>query len=317
MFTVKQLRYFVAIVEHGSFSEAAEQLFIAQSALSRQIRDMEARLQVRLLDREARSVVPTPAGQAMYEAARRLLGGMADAATQVRKVARGLSGTVRVLHSSSVPLLPAWLAAMQAHLVAHPGVTVEVSQASSEQQARDIADGSADVGLARAPILRSDPRVLRQRLLVEPLLVAVPAAHPLAARAAVTLAELAGEAFVSVPHRERGGLSRCVADLCQQRGFYPHGARVTSRKWSQLALVGHGFGIAVLPASMARDRPPGVAAVPLADADCRSEVLLLRRRDGDPSGEALAAALLAASANAAADVAQPGASWGGAREPVI
>jgi len=65
--SLKQLRYFVEIVDAGNFSLAAERLFIAQSALSRQIRDMEAALQVELLVRKPRHVEPTAAGQAFYE----------------------------------------------------------------------------------------------------------------------------------------------------------------------------------------------------------------------------------------------------------
>lgn len=157
--SLKQLRYFVEIVDAGSFSLAAERLFIAQSALSRQIKELEGMLQVALLVRKARHVVTTPAGRAFHAAARRILAELTEASAQARQVERGEQGTVRLLHSSSVPLTPACTAVLRAYQSGHPGIRLEVSQASSEQQALEIEEGRADLGLAREPLLRRLPRV--------------------------------------------------------------------------------------------------------------------------------------------------------------
>jgi len=280
MLTVKQLRYFVEIVDCGSFSLAAERLFIAQSALSRQVKEMESLMGVTLLARDTRPLEATPAGRSVYQSARRILDALEDTTVQARHAERGDAGTVRLVHSSSVPLTAAVHDFLHAHLARHPGVQVEVLQSSSEQQMRDIAEGSADVGLARAPILRRQAKVEMLPLWSEPLVVAVPAAHLLCARESVPLSALRDEAFVALPHAERGGLSHGVAELCRAHGFYPRSARVTSRKWSQMALVGAGFGIAVLPLSMGQGAPSGVRLVPLDDAE--TSVLALYRPDSTP-----------------------------------
>ena len=241
MLTHRQLRYFVHIVDAGSFSLAAERLFVAQSALSRQVREMEGQLQTPLLQRDTRHLEMTAAGRSLYADARRILAALEDAAVRAAQAQRGIEGTLQLVHSSSVPLGAPILAVLRQHAEQHPGVVVEISQASSEHQALDIHEGRADVGLARAPILRRYGSVHYLPLYEEPLVVAVAASHALAGQAGTTVAALRHECFVATPHLERGGLSHHVAELCRAQGFQPAPAPVRSRKWSQLALVQGGL----------------------------------------------------------------------------
>lgn len=279
MLTHRQLRYFVEIVDAASFSLAAERLFIAQSALSRQVREMERELQVPLLERDTRHLEMTAAGRSLYADARRILAALEEAAASATHAQRGTQGTLQLLHSSSVPLDASILAMLRHHANVHPGVSVEISQASSEQQALDIHGGRADVGLARAPILRRYGGVHYAPLYEEPLVVVVPAGHALAGRAAVSVSELRHERFVATPHLERGGLGHRVGELCRAHGFQPVATTVRSRKWAQLALVQGGFGIAIVPESMGRSAPDGACLVPLEGEGCTTAVLALWRQD--------------------------------------
>lgn len=124
MLTHRQLRYFVEIVDAGSFSLAAERLFIAQSALSRQVREMERELQALLLLRDTRHLEVTTAGRSLYADARRILAALEDAAARATHAQRGTEGTVQLLHSSSVPLDAPILALLCQHAAQHPGVVV-------------------------------------------------------------------------------------------------------------------------------------------------------------------------------------------------
>lgn len=279
MLTHRQLRYFVEIVDAGGFSQAAERLFIAQSALSRQVRDMEQTLQVTLLEREARPLAMTAAGRSLYADARRILAALESAAANAVHAQRGTEGTLRLLHSSSVSLGAPILAALRAHTGQHPGVGIEVSQAASEQQAEDVREGRADVGLARAPLLRRHDGVHYQPLYEEPLMLVLPVGHALTGHTRIGVAALRTERFVATPHLERGGLSHRVAELCRAQGFQPQPAAVRSRKWSQLALVAGGFGIAIVPRSMAEQAPAGVHCLQLDDPLAVSGVLAMWRHD--------------------------------------
>lgn len=279
MLTHRQLRYFVAIVDAGSFSGAAERLFVAQSALSRQVRDMESALQVTLLQRDARGLELTAAGRSLYGDARRILAALEDAAANAAHAQRGSTGTLQLLHSSSVPLHERLLAVLRRHALQNPGVGVELAQAASEQQALEVHEGRADVGLARGPILRRYDGVHYRVLYEERLVALVPEGHALCGRAEIALSELRHERFVSVPHVERGGLSHRVMELCRAQGFRPEAAPVRSRKWAQLALVQAGFGVAIVPESMAHMAPGGVHALKLRGDECSSAVLALWRHD--------------------------------------
>ena len=279
MLTHRQLRYFVEIVDAGSFSAAAQRLFIAQSALSRQVREMEHALQVTLLERDTRHLQMTAAGRSLYDDARRILVALEDAAANAVHAQRGTEGTLQLLHSSSVPLGPRLLAALRMHAEQNPGVSVEVAQASSEHQALEIHEGRADVGLARGPILRRYDGVHYVTLYEERLVAVVPEGHALTRETDVTLLALRDEPFVAVPHVERGGLSHRVAELCRESGFQPRPASARSRKWAQLTLVQAGFGIAIVPESMGRMAPQGVRLVRLRGDDCTSTVLGLWRHD--------------------------------------
>jgi DNA-binding transcriptional LysR family regulator len=282
MLTHRQLRYFVEIVDARSFSAAAERLFVAQSALSRQVRETESELQVTLLVRDSRHLDLTPAGQSLYDDARRILAALADAQANAVHAQRGTQGALQLLHSSSVPLAPRLLAVLRRHAEQHPGVAVEIAQASSEQQALDIHEGCSDVGLARGPILRRYADVHYDTLYEERLVLAVAQGHALAHKTDVALSVLRDERFVALPHVERGGLSHGVSELCRASGFQPQPALVRSRKWAQLALVQAGFGIAIVPESMGQMVPHGVRVIELQGDHCTSAVVALWRHDAPP-----------------------------------
>ncbi len=282
MLSLKQIRYFLAVAEFGSLSLAASRLFVAQPALSRQIALMESELGLSLFVREARGVRLTPAGVLFRERVGDVESGLGQAVEDTRRLARGESGILRLLHSSSVPIAGPVLQALQRFCREAPGVRVDLDRVSSEIQLAEIAAGRADVGLARLPVLRRFDPLRIVPLADEGLWVAMPDSHPLAARKSLMLAELASEPFVSAVHRERGGLARRVTDLCLLRGFVPPTAAVISRKTSMLALVGAGFGLAVIPACMRGMVPAGVCTRPLADADATAEAAILLPAEPSP-----------------------------------
>lgn len=278
MTSIRQLRYFVEIAEAGSFSAAAERLYIAQSALSRQIKELELHLGSALFERTARQPRLTAAGVAFLDRARRLLADLDKAERLAREVGQGLRGSLRLNHSSTVPLTGQLLQRLGGYLEDNPGISLEIAQQSSEAQLEDIAEGRLEIGLLRLPVLRQHEGVELHALFDEPLLLAVAASHPLATAGSVRLGQLREERFISIPHRQRGGLSYLSASLCMNEGFFPQAAQVVSRKTTQLQLIQAGFGVALLPLSMREIAPPSVTFVPLAEP-CQSTVALACRRD--------------------------------------
>nr|WP_218175600.1 LysR family transcriptional regulator [Pseudomonas reactans] len=269
------MRYFVEIADSGSFSAAAERLFVAQSALSRQIKELETQLQTPLFERTARQPRLTAAGEAFYPRARNLLNELLKASEMATQVGNGELGTLRLSHSSTVPMSGPLLQGISTWLERCPGVSMDIVKLSSEAQLEEIADGRLEVGLLRLPVLRQREGVRVVPLYREQLLLAVPPNHGLArSNAPVELEQLKDEAFISIPHPQRGGLSYLSAELCMRAGFFPKAARVMSRKTTQLQLIQAGFGIALLPKSMQDIAPATVHFLPLADPDCLSTVAL-------------------------------------------
>ncbi|MDD1014226.1 LysR family transcriptional regulator [Pseudomonas rubra] len=279
MISTRQLRYFVEIAESGSFSAAAERLFIAQSALSRQVKDLESQLDTLLFERTARQPRLTAAGQAFLPRARTLLVDLEKAQRLAREVGQGVRGSLRLNHSSTVPLTGQLLVRLSGYLNDNPGVSMEIAQQSSEAQLEELAEGRLELGLLRLPVLRQHEGLCVQPLFEEPLMLAVAEQHPLARESRVCLAQLREEAFISIPHRQRGGLSYLSAELCMAQGFFPRAARVVSRKTTQLQLIQAGFGVALLPQCMQEIAPPSLRFIALADAGCSSTVALAYRRD--------------------------------------
>ena len=285
MLSTRQLRYFVEIVESGSFSSAAERLFIAQSALSRQIKALENQLQTPLLERTARQPRLTAAGEAFYPRAKSLLHELHKAGELATQVGHGLLGTLRLSHSSTVPMSGRLLRGISRYLADNPGASMDIVKLSSEAQLEELAEGRVDIGLLRLPVLRQREGVRIVELYSEPLLLAVPPTHPLAVAPptrGIDLVTLKDEAFISIPHPQRGGLSYLSAELCMRRGFFPRAARVVSRKTTQLQLIQAGFGIALLPESMREIAPSTVQFLALAEPDCLSTVALAYRQEPTP-----------------------------------
>jgi len=278
MISTRQLRYFVEVVDAASYSKAAEHLYIAQSALSRQIKELENEINAVLLKRDARHVDLTPAGKCFYDHARQILLKMDEAIQETRQISKGEQGVIRLYHSSSVTLTPELGRILNKLLEIFPGVSLDISRASSEHQAIEIDEGRADLGLIRLPVLRTIPNVVMQELFRERLVVAVSKNHMLARQGETHIASLREEYFVSVPHKDRGGLSYLVAELCRSHGFLPKMARATSRKTSLLHLIDANLGIAIIPESMCAVAPEGVRFLSLPEQESESVVGLIHAR---------------------------------------
>jgi DNA-binding transcriptional LysR family regulator len=257
-------------------------LFVAQSALSRQIKDMESRLQTPLFERTARQPRLTAAGEAFLPRARNLLNELSKASAMATEVGNGQVGTVRLSHSSTVSISGHLLRRISTYLDQQHGVSLDIGKLSSEAQLEELAEGRLDIGLLRLPVLRQREGIHMLPLFTERLLLAVPNEHRLADSPAVELAQLKDEPFISIPHPQRGGLSYLCADLCMRQGFFPKAARVMSRKTTQLQLIQAGFGVALLPESMQDIAPVGVRFLPLSDPDCQTTVALAYRQNPAP-----------------------------------
>lgn len=273
---LRQLRYFVAVAERLHFGRAAQALHISQPPLSRAIRELELRLGATLFTRTRRKVELTPEGGRFLDEARRVLAQLEGAVLEVRGMAAGSGGRLRLgfVSLADYSVLPALLKSYKA---ARPGVTLALREMLSPEQAVALAAGELDFGLLLPPVAGAglDHLVMHG----ERFVVALPARHALArSRGRIAMRELAAEAFVMVPREIAPGLYDIVAGLAARAGFSLRVAQEALQMQTIVSLVSAGMGVAVVPESVAQLGRRGVVYRGMADAHAKLELWLAWRR---------------------------------------
>jgi len=249
---VRQLRYFVAAAEELHFGRAAARLGMAQPPLSRAIRDLERQLGVALLERTTRQVRLTAAGEVLLRDARTALDAVTAAGRRTQAAGRS-SPRLRVALKADVDggLLPQIL---DAYCADDAAVPPELILGGFGEQPQALREGRADVGLVLCPF--DDHGLDTEPLLTEPMLVALAAADPLAARTRLCLADLAGR-------RLPGG---SPASNGRPAGPSPSGTVRASNLSEIFSLVETGSVVFFVPVSVARRYPrPALAYRPVSD----------------------------------------------------
>jgi LysR family hydrogen peroxide-inducible transcriptional activator len=240
-----QLRTFLKIAEHGSFSRAAEEIGVSQPALSQQVARLEAELGRPVFDRSGRSVRLTEAGRLLRRRAEQLLA-LADD-TRRELVDDGRAGRVVV---AAIPTIAPFLLppVLRSYRRDHPGATVQVDEEVTEALLRRCQRGELDVGVLALPA-DAPPGLAVEPLFEEELVLALPAGHPLAGHDAVPLDAVRGEPFVLL------GEGHCLSDqirsFCQQRAVQPVATGRTGQLATVQELVALGHGVSFVP-EMAR-----------------------------------------------------------------
>jgi DNA-binding transcriptional LysR family regulator len=268
-----QLRYFVAVAERLHFGRAAEALHISQPPLSRAIRALEERLGVALFARSRRRVELTAEGGRFLEEARRLIGQLERAALELRSMASGEQGRLRVgfVSLADYGVLPGLLKRFKA---ARPGVTLALREMLSPEQAGALAAGELDFGLLLPPVAGASrlEHLVVQR---ERFVAALASRHRLARGSRrLAVSELAGEPFVMVPREIAPGLYDIVIGLAARAGISLNVAQEAIQMQTVVSLVSSGLGVAIVPASVANLGRRGVVYRELADRHPRVELRL-------------------------------------------
>jgi DNA-binding transcriptional LysR family regulator len=236
------LRYFGAVVQHGSIRAAAEALHVAQSAVSRQLQSLEQELDVQLIERRARGIAPTPAGELLYRYWR-------DANFHVERLRseidalQGLRrGNVRIatVESLTTGLLPD---AIDTFRALHPGITFEVLMSGSDGVAQAVRSGEAEMGFGLN--LGSSPEFNVVHRVREPILAVMSPKHALATARTLTLSRIAG--WPIALSMRRNGIRQLVEAAATAAGIIIEPALVTNSVELQHRFARTGQGIAFLP----------------------------------------------------------------------
>jgi DNA-binding transcriptional LysR family regulator len=268
-----QLRYFLAVAERLHFGRAAAALHISQPPLSRAIRALEQRLGVVLFTRNRRRVELTPEGTRLLGEARRMLGQLERTVQEVRGMARGEEGRLRIgfVSLADYGVLPGLLKAFKS---ARPRIALALREMLSPEQAAALAAGELDFGLLLPPVSDAEPleHLVVQR---ERFVAALPSSHRLAAgKGKLAVSALAGEPFVMVPRDIAPGLYDIVTGLAARAGISFNVAQEAIQMQTVVSLVSSGLGVAIVPGSIANLGRRGVVYREIADRHARLDLWL-------------------------------------------
>ncbi|MFI6095116.1 LysR substrate-binding domain-containing protein [Lentzea sp. NPDC051213] len=260
---LRHLRYFATVADTCHFGRAAERLHMAQPALSQAIRQLEDELGAALFTRTTRQVRLTPAGEFLHEEAKRMLDSVEESVQGVRRIAQGRLGLVRIAFTGTAGFthLPQIARAVKREL---PDVALEIhGDMLTPAQCDGLRNGSLDLGLLRPPAIGEGLSV--RTIEVEPLALAVPSDHRLAAEPVIAMTDLRTEPFILYASPD-SAVNEAVVRSCKQAGFLPHREHDAPGTAVLLALIAAGLGVALVPAS-ARAMPlAGVVFREVADA---------------------------------------------------
>ena len=280
---LRHLRYFVAVADTLSFTEAAADCAVAQSALSQQIARLEKDVGAALFTRSSRHVRLTEAGAVLLPRARRLLAEAEQARQDVEALSGLRRGRLRLGVIQSVAGALDLAAVLGEYRARYPGIALSIGYDTSEALLHDVLDGGLDLALVGLGPERIPPG-LGHRVLHEDRLVAVvPDRHRLAAdpRRHVDLAELSGDDFIWFA--KGTGLRSAVEAACARAGLSPRQDLEIGLVSEMVRLAQHGVGVAVVPASAvtapANPPPAGARVLRLTDPQAVHRVLLVYPAD--------------------------------------
>ena len=280
MFDMRRLRVLHAVSAYGSVTAAAAALGYSAPAVSQQLAALEREVGMRLTERAGRGLELTPAALILVAHTDALLARLEAAEADLAALRDQIAGRVALaaFPSAAASLVPAAWAALAGSA---PQVRLDLTEMEPEESLPAVLRGETDVAIAHEYDLLPrplDPLFERRELLADPVVLAVPASHPLAAESAIPLSDLAGQPFLAP--REATSCAEMIQRACARAGFVP---RVVARATDfqvLLSLVAAGAGVTLVPGLAARWLPPGVRLVPPAEPVTR-RVFTVSRRGGD------------------------------------
>jgi DNA-binding transcriptional LysR family regulator len=246
MLDLRRLALLREVVRHGSFSRAAQALYLTQPAVSRQIAKLEREAGVRLLERTPTGLRLTDAGQVALDRAEAIAGHLAAAEAELEAITSLGAGRLRL---SAFPTVAATLVleAVRLFRKRHPGVELSFVEAGTRAGLQRLRAGEVDLALAfrehGRPVPGSWEGLHAEHLLVDPLYVALAKGHPLAAKEAIRLRELRGESWIQAV---QAGPSGITYRACLAAGFEPRIAALSDHAPITQGLVAAGVGVTLV-----------------------------------------------------------------------
>jgi DNA-binding transcriptional LysR family regulator len=243
---LRHLRYFVAIGEALSFTKAAEKLHLAQPSLTRQIKDLEEEIGVRLLNRTKRQVSLTDEGRSFLSDAKRVLAHSTDIVDSVQRLSRHEVAALNIGYVANLfpAPLPATLVSFQRKF---PTVSINLFDMTYGDQFRALEDGKIDLGFIGSRKAIEERGLQFRSIASDKTVAALPKRDRLAKKAVVKLKDLKPMFFVGMSEASHPGYRDWLTATCQRAGFAPKVLQDADIERFVIEAVGAGLGVALLP----------------------------------------------------------------------
>jgi DNA-binding transcriptional LysR family regulator len=259
---LRHMRYFVAVAEALSFTKAAENLHLAQPSLTRQIKDLEAEIEVRLIDRSGKRISLTQEGEAFLQDVRRLLAECAQSVQAVQRLSRGESGQLNIGYVANIyhDLLPATLGAFRK---AYPRTALNLFDMTPAEQYRSLEERQIDLGFVCFRPGSTGNGLQWSCVGHDNMMVAMATGNPLAKKAKIDLKDLEPMFFVGMSDKTYPGSNKWLVGVCREAGFTPRILQDADREPAVISFVAAGLGVALLPEQIKRLPHEGMIFRPL------------------------------------------------------
>jgi len=276
---LRHLRYFVAVAENLNFTRAAEKLHLAQPSLTRQIRNLEEEIGVRLLSRSKNHVALTEEGRAFIIDAKRVLALAADSVHAVQRLSRGETGQLDIAYLSkfNFELLPKMLKAFRHGF---PHVALNLFDMTPAEQFRALEARKIDLGFVGLRFGAAAKNLQWACIGRHTTMVVLPLKHPLAKRRRISLKELKTMFFVGMSEKTHPGFREWLYETCQQAGFTPRILQDAELEAGLMTFVAQGLGVTLAREQLERLPHEGVVFRPLAPP-IKTDYWIAWNRDND------------------------------------
>ncbi|EMF4698271.1 LysR family transcriptional regulator [Serratia bockelmannii] len=283
-YSLKQLRVFVAIARHGSFSRAGEAIGLTQSAVSHSVKELEAEVGVRLLDRTTREVALTDAGLRLANRVERLLDELQAALLDARSFGVQRSGTVRVATSQTISahLMPQCIAAGERE---YPEIRIMLRDQAQQQVLHSVRNAEVDFGIVVDPVQAVDLEC--EAVLHEPFLLLCRDDHPFAEQQEVRWSALNGCRLVLQDYAS--GSRPLIDSALRQQGVEAQVVQEIGHPATLFPMVAEGIGISIFPALALPLPEGGRLRVRRLVPEINRALMLVRRKNRSltPAAEAI------------------------------
>jgi len=272
----RHLRYFVEVANTLHFRKAAENLFISQPPLSRQIKQLEVELGVQLFHRTKKKVELTGEGEYLLTESVKLLYQIEFIKSSVKQIAAGKEGQIKIGYVGAVMhcILPGILMKLKHEF---PDITTHLTELGNEDQIQALRNGDIDVGFLRTVVNAKGLNSIS--VFEETFSLILPKDHPYATSEIKNLKQLADEPFIGFSKSCGPQLIDSVFRICSKAGFYPRVVHESSQLNSIVRLVESGLGYSIVPSSVKHGYSLNVKFIELANYKERAELVMVYHKE--------------------------------------